>query len=134
MNELPEDLSRLVEKLDRAYVATASEGGVPHVAIERGLSVDQGDLVFDSWFCPKTAANLDENPSVVVALWDEEEGKGYQLEGRKSSLREVATLDGYPREVDREKYPQTEYRLMINVQEVYRFSPGPHSDRPKMGL
>ena len=131
MDELPDDLTGLVEKLDKAYVATASEEGVPHIAIEWGLSVDQGDLVFDSWFCPKTAANLEENTSVVVALWDAEEKEGYQLEGKKSNLRKVATLDGYPTEVDREKYPQTEYRLRISVEEIYRFSPGPHSDRPR---
>jgi len=131
MGELPDDLTRLVEKLDGAYVATASKEGTPHIAIEKGLSVDQGNLVFNSWFCPKTVANLEQNPLVVVALWDGEESEGYQLEGKKLNLREVATLDGYPREVDREKYPQTEYRLRISVQEVYRFSPGPHSDRPR---
>ncbi len=134
MAELPEELLRLVEELDWAYVATASEDGLPHLAVERGLTVDEDDLVFNSWFCPKTTKNLTENSDIVVVLWDEENEEGYQVEGEKKTLKKVATLDGYSSEVDQEKFPQTEYRLQLDVKSIYEFSPGPHSDKPTQDL
>ena len=106
MKELPTSFVNMVNKLENAYVATASDEGQPHIAVERGLSVDQGDLVFNSWFCPKTVENLRDNPLIVVSFWDKDKGKGYQLEGRKEELQEVAMLNGYPEGLNESQYPR----------------------------
>lgn len=121
------DLGR---KLGHLFLTTADNSGIPHLTVATKIGViPKGQLSVAGWFCPGTVANLENNPSIGVTVWDKERDVGYQLLGKRESLREIAILDGYDPKLERRPpSPQVERELVINVEKVLEFKQAPHSD------
>lgn len=130
--ETLEEVVTLGEAVGHVFVATASAGGVPHLASAGRLtSSGTEQVVVAEWFCPGTMANLQENDAIAVVAWDEETDRGHQLVGTVEQVRERSVIDGYVPEEGEETPPQVERQLVIHVDEVLHFSQGPHSDVPE---
>lgn len=121
------DLGR---KLGRVFLTTADNNGVPHLTVATKISVtSKGQLSVAGWFCPGTIANLENNPSIGVTVWDEKHDIGYQLLGKKEDMREIAILDGYDPKLEKKApLPQVEREVMINIEKILEFKQAPHSD------
>ncbi|HBG05819.1 MAG: pyridoxamine 5'-phosphate oxidase [Geobacteraceae bacterium GWC2_58_44] len=128
---ITEGIKLFAEKVGHAFVATADAKGHPHLAAGRGVSVSHPDLlVFEAWFCLTTLRNLQENPSIAVAIADPATGNGYQFTGRVEKAEDTALLDGYLPGVEPSGMPQVQWRLEVRVDSVMAFSADAHSDRP----
>jgi len=114
-------------------IGTANQEGIPHLAMEKGIRlVGEKTIYFETWFCKNTIENLQENPKVVVALWDQNTQKGYQLLGRMKSIEEGPILNGYipGEEAEQFSFPPQAYQITIDIEKVTQFLCGPHSDKP----
>src|SRR6266498_5771292 len=79
--KIPEFLQEFI-KGKPGWVATASTGGMPNIAIKGSLRVlDDEHLMFADLFSQKTRKNLEENPQVAVMVYDDQARKGYSLKG-----------------------------------------------------
>ena len=127
-----EEVEALAQAVGHVFVATAGEGGVPHLASAgRVRRAGGGRVTVAEWFCPGTMANLQGNRSVAVVVWDPQEDHGHQLVGRVEEVRERSVVDGYVPQPGETAPPQVERELVIEVDEVLHFSQGPHSDEPE---
>jgi len=53
--ETIENVLETAEDLKHVYVATADEGGLPHISAAGKLEItSEGDLAVSEWFCPAT--------------------------------------------------------------------------------
>jgi predicted pyridoxine 5'-phosphate oxidase superfamily flavin-nucleotide-binding protein len=128
---ISDKLKLFIETIDRAYVASADESGVPHLAAGTDPKIpDPRHLVFEAWFCPTTLRNVARNPRVTVAIVVPDSGAGYQLCGTVETMIDTAVLDGYAPGTEEPGLPQVQSRLVVRVDEVMEFSAGVHSDRP----
>src|SRR4030042_3851251 len=65
------------------WVATAARDGMPNVSIKGSLRVlDDEHLAFADINSLKTRKNLEENPKVVVMVYDSEARKAFMLKGK----------------------------------------------------
>ena len=127
---LTEEISRFIESIEHAFVASADESGRPHLAVGRDLHVVNGShLVFEAWFCHKTMENVAKNPYVSVTVAASAAGNGYQFSGVVEKTAETAILDGYA-PLEEPGMPQVQYRLVVKVDEIMEFSSGVHTDQP----
>ncbi len=127
----PESLAKLMQlagTVRHLLVATANEGGVPHLATAEHITLEDWDLVsITAWFCPQTAKNVQTNPAIAVVVWDRDRDLGFQLVGEVEQVVETTMPDGYiPGETV--VYSQIERKLMIRVRQILDFSQGSHSD------
>ncbi len=128
---ISEKMKHFFEGLDYAFVASASEKGLPHLGAGREIEIpDPHHVVFKSWCCHTTLANVRHNPRVAVTLIDPASGVGYQLAGHVVESRDTAILDGMAPGREVPGLPQIQSRFMVRIEEVMEFSPGPHSDSP----
>ena len=120
----------LAEEVGHVVVATADATGLPHLAAASKLSAgSDGQVTVAGWFCPGTAANVDQNRHISLVVWDPTADEGYQLVGRVEHMVEIGVLDGYAPEVEGERLlPQVERALVVRVDRTLRFTPAPHSD------
>ena len=118
----------LAQKLDHVYIATAGIEGMPHITAAATLEQAPDEhVLITEWFCPGTVANLNQNRSVAIAVWDFHCDVGYQLLGRVERIDDMAILDGYAPGIDtKHKYPQSEKQLLIKVEKVLDFTLAPH--------
>jgi len=125
-----ERAAEIAEKVGQLFVATADAKGQPHVAVASRLSAGtEGRVTVAGWFCPGTAANVQDNRQVSIVVWDAAADEGYQLIGRIEYIKEVGILDGYAPEVEgKRSLPQVERALVIRVERILRFTPAPHTD------
>ncbi len=120
----------LGKRLGRAFVLTADENGVPHMAAASRID-PSGDqhISISEWFCPGTLANLQINPHVSIVVWDPEEDVGFQMVGESEGWTEEAMMNGFTGDTPGESaFPQVERRVLVRVEKVIRFSHAPHSD------
>ncbi|WP_239027895.1 pyridoxamine 5'-phosphate oxidase family protein [Geomonas subterranea] len=130
VNMISEKIRDLAERAGHAFVATCDTGGHPHLAAGRGVALfEPNRLVFESWFCPTTMKNLQDNPHVSVVIADEA-GNGYQFVGKVEKSTDTALLNGYIPELEPAGLPQVQWRLEIRVEGVMAFTADAHSDRP----
>ena len=129
MPKLTSELNKLLRDTKRVHVATTDSNGIPHIAIEKSPEINDGTLEFNSWFCHRTVENLNENPKITISIWNEEQQEGFQIEGKRDELEEIAMLNGYQEKEEGSDYPQIEYRLTIEPQKIIDFAPGPHKDK-----
>lgn len=130
--EILEEAVAVGEAVGHVLLATASADGVPHLASAGKLTVaGQGQVVVAEWFCPGAMENLQQNKRVTIVAWDAEADRGHQLVGRVVERREGAVVDGFAEELREEGPPQVEQELVIRVDEILRFSQGPHTDEPE---
>jgi hypothetical protein len=128
---LVQEMRNLVDENRAVYVATANSEGVPHIAVEHGLTLlDEQHLVFRSWFCLRTIENLDQNPQLALAILDPVTQDGVQVLGEMERIERGATLNGFSLEGEKQwaGYPQSEHQLLIRITKIFRLSTGPHSD------
>jgi hypothetical protein len=120
----------LAEKVGHVFVATADPGGMPHVTTAGKLELaPEGRVIVTEWFCPGTVANLHANKYISVVVWAKDSDSGYQLLGRLDKIKDLGILDGYAPELEEEPpLPQVEKQLLIKVEKIIEFKPGPHSD------
>jgi hypothetical protein len=127
--KVPAMVFRLARANARMLLASAGTGGTPHLDGAGGLScLAAGRVGVRYWFCPRTLANLEENPRCSLVVWsaEEDDGEGYQLVGEVDAIQEGGVLDGYsPQEAP---LPQVEHFLTIRVDQVLDFRNTPHSD------
>ncbi|MDW7710573.1 MAG: pyridoxamine 5'-phosphate oxidase family protein [Deferrisomatales bacterium] len=109
-----------------AYLATADEGGVPHLAVGEVEGQASGGVLFRGWLCPRTLANLDANRRVALAVGLGPDG--VQLVGTVEEKSVDAVLDGYG--LASEDVPQVRYRLVVRPAEALRMTDRAHTDRP----
>lgn len=110
-----------------ALVATSTADGVPNVAPKGTLRViDPYTLVYAEIHPGKTTANIEQNPSVAVAVLDPVTMAWYQVKGyaeRDASgrlFRQVCDeVAGLP-----VRLPPPKAAVIIHVKEVYDLSPG----------
>jgi len=125
------ELLRFVEAAERAVVATADSTGHPHLALGSNIKTPDGNhLVFENWFCQTTLRNLEQNPSIAVAILAEGAEFGYQFNGRVVHGFDVAILDGYVPGAEPPGEPQTLTRLVVKVEEIMAFCAGIDTDQP----
>ena len=128
---IPAQVKSLIEAANLAVVATSDSKGRVHLATVKDMMVlDGGRVAFEEWFCNKTLSNLEDNLHVTVGVVDSNTGEGYQLLGQLVGADPEAMMDGFSKgeAVSPGKYPQTRYRLSIEVFSVIELSTGPHSD------
>lgn len=115
--------------LHHVFIGTADRQGLPHVASGGELSLDpDGRVHIVGWYCPTTAANLEDNRLVSLVLWDPEIDFGYQVFGEVEQIQEKASLNGYGID-EPANLPQVERELIVRVKQVCLFSHAPHTDR-----
>ncbi len=120
----------LAEKRQHVLVATSGKNGEPHVASAGGFDArPDGTIILTDWFCPRTVANLEHNPTVTIVVWNVAEDTGYQLIGDVVQMDDLNVMDGYVPEIEeRPAIPQVERALRIGVRTILEFSHCPHSD------
>ena len=128
--EMIEKVLEMAEHLKHVYVATADDGGLPHVSAAGKLEItSEGDLAVSEWFCPGTLSNAQVNPKVSLVVWRPDIDTGYQILGKIIEIRDLAILDGYSREPSGlSQIPQVERQLVIRAEKVIAFQHAPHSD------
>jgi hypothetical protein len=122
---------RLARTIGHVFVATADRAGMPHMAAARkiALASDEKRLTVEEWFCPGILANLQENSSIAIVVWDHTGDFGYQLLGETTEIEDMAVMNGYvPATKDEIALPQVERRLLVRVDKVIDFSCAPHTD------
>ncbi len=121
-------LKEFIEKSPFAFVASADQRSRPHLAAAEHLKVpDPHHIVFDSWVCPKTMENVIEVPRLALAVVDPISARGNQLECFVESAAEAAASS------DRDvtiAHQQIHARIVVRVEGILEFAPGPHSDHP----
>lgn len=126
---ISEKMKRFFESLDYAFVASASETGVPHLGAGREIEIPTpSHVVFKAWSCHTTLANVRHNPRVAVTLVDPASGVGYQLTGYVEESNDTAILDGLAPGREEPGMPQIQSRFVVRIEGIMEFSPGPHSD------
>ena len=120
----------LAEKIGHIFVATADKKGVPHVAAAGKLSSAKArQVAVEAWFCTGTVSNVHQNKHIALVVWDPANDVGYQILGKVEKIMELAVLDGYAPEVEKDSpLPQVERQLVVRVERVLSFTHAPHSD------
>jgi hypothetical protein len=128
--EMLERAAQLAKTVGYAFIATASSRKIPHIGMASDIGVDfQGRLEVTGWFCQFTEANLQENRSVTVVIWDPRNDEGYQVVGEMERVDEIERTNGFLREAGKESaVPQIERMLHIKVRNVLGFKKAPHLD------
>lgn len=121
----------LGKRLGQAFVLTADENGVPHLASASRLESAGGRRVsLSEWFCPGTLSNLQINPHISVVVWDSGADEGFQMVGESEGVTEEAVMDGFTGAGSKAShFPQVERTILVRVDRVIRFSQAPHSDQ-----
>jgi len=121
-------LKQFIESRSFAFVASADQRARPHLAAAEHLKVPDPDhIVFDSWVCPKTLENVIEVPRLALAVIDPASARGYQLECFVESAVETEANPSVRSTVPMQ---QVHANIVVRVEEILEFAPGPHSDHP----
>lgn len=125
-----EQAAAIAQKLGHIFVATADASGMPHIAAAAEMKhLPNNTVTVSAWFCPGTLANLEQNRSVSLTVWDEPSDSGFQILGRVENINEKAVMNGYRPEIEvSDPMPQVERTLVVAVSRVLVFSHAPHSD------
>ena len=123
---------RMAQTAGFVMIATAGEGGMPHITVAGRLELtdeEGADIAVTEWFCPGTVSNLQKNKQISIVVWTRKMETGYQLLGELEGVQDVGILDGYSAKLEGEHpMPQVEKRLLIKVEKILEFRLGPHSD------
>ncbi len=125
------EIKRFVEERGMAVVASAGNGGYPHLALGNSMKILDGKyLLFDNWFCQTTLQNVEQNHRVAVAVMAPDSAAGYQFIGDVVHGYDLALLDGYVPGTLPAGDLQALTRLVVRVEAVLAFCSGIHSDHP----
>ena len=63
------EVKRFAEGIALAMVASADASGKPHLALGSDIKVIDGQhLMLENWYCQTTLKNLEQNPSLAIAV------------------------------------------------------------------
>lgn len=129
--DILEKVMTFAENIDHYLIATVDQKGQPHIAAAGELALAGKDSVgITDWFCATTITNLRANPRVSVVIWDRVKDLGYQLLGEAEKVEDVAMMDGYSPQLDKNApLPQVEHRLIVRINMIFDFSLRGQSDR-----
>jgi hypothetical protein len=120
---------KMAEKVNYLFVSTSGEW--PHLGIAGKIDlISEERVAVSEWFCPGTMANLQSNPRISLVVWDVFSDAGYQLLGELEEIKELAQLDGYAPDVEK-NLPQSRTQLVIHIHRIMEFKRAPHSDAEK---
>jgi hypothetical protein len=124
------EISVFAQRVGHIFVATADKKGLAHISAAGKLTLNaKGLLSVSAWFCPGTVANLSENRSISLVVWDAKEDVGFQLLGKVKDIQDVGVLDGYAPAIEaKARLPQVERKLLVEVDKIIEFRYAPHSD------
>lgn len=123
----------LSQEMGHILVATADNGGLPHMAAAGPLLLlpAEKQVAFEAWSCPHTVSNLSTNRWMALVTWDSKADAGFQILGRVEDVEDMALLDGYaPQLGDEDSVPQAKKRFALRVDKIIRFHRVAHSDDP----
>jgi len=129
--KIPEFLQEFI-KGKPGWVATASTGRMPNIAIKGSLRVlDDEHLMFADLFSQKTRKNLEENPQVAVMVYDDQARKGYSLKG---TVELISQGPLYDQTLEMLKHvptplPTPKYVVKITVESIFDQSIGPEGGK-----
>jgi hypothetical protein len=128
--KMTEAVQSAVRDAEVAYIASADDQGEPHLAVSRQVRVvDAEHVAFTGWFCPKSVANIADNPRVSLAVWDAGRDHGYQLLGEVTASDIAAIQDGWNGPAEKGgPLPQEEHEFTFRVDAILEFTSGLHSD------
>jgi len=115
------------------FIATADRGGLPHIAAGGPLTLlpDKKQVAFETWFCPRTVANVSINRWMSLAIWNPSQDDGYQLLGWVEEVQDILLLDGFSPEMEKKgPVPPAKKRLTLRVDKVIGFHRSAHTDEP----
>jgi uncharacterized protein len=131
---ITDEITRFIEGISVAMVASADVSGNPHLALASGIKVLDGHhLVLEDWYCQTTLRNVDQNSRIAIAVMAQDSKIGYQFIGKVVHGYDVAILDGYVPEAEQPGELQALTRFVIRVEEILAFCSGIHTDRPLDG-
>ncbi|OGU00394.1 MAG: hypothetical protein A2X80_11375 [Geobacteraceae bacterium GWB2_52_12] len=127
---LTNDIKCFIEGIAFAMVASSDASGHPHLALGSGIkALDGQHLVIENWYCQTTVKNLDQNPSIAIAVMSKDSKIGYQFIGNVVSGYDIALLSGYAPKVEPPGEPQSLTRIVVKVEEILAFCSGIHTDQ-----
>jgi hypothetical protein len=120
----------LADKTKHVFIASVNGDGVPHIAASKMLSLDsKNNAVLTEWFCPGTMENLmGENSHLAIAVWDAKKDTGYQLIGREKKEEDMAYLNGYASDLEKDSVPQIQRKVTVQIEKILDFKLTPHTD------
>lgn len=131
---ITDEITRFIEGLPMAMVASADVSGNPHLALGSGIKVLDGHhLMLENWYCQTTLRNIDQNPRIAIAVMAWDSKIGYQFIGSVVHGCDIAILNGYTPAVEPTGEPQTLTRIVVKVEEILAFCSGIHIDHPLGG-
>jgi uncharacterized protein len=131
---ITDEITRFIEGISLAMVASADVSGNPHLALASGIKVLDGHhLVLEDWYCQTTLRNVDQNSNIAIAVMAQDSKIGYQFIGKVVHGYDVAILDGYVPEAEQSGELQALTRFVVRVEEILAFCSGIHTDRPLGG-
>jgi hypothetical protein len=129
--KLPEKVKELMSPDRVILVATSDLKGIPHMAAAKGIVfTEEGQVIFENWFCIQTLKNILENPRIALSMFEPLGERGVQLLGVVEQDVPTEMLDGCSvgEENQPSHIPQAKHRLQIRVENILELSTGPHSD------
>jgi predicted pyridoxine 5'-phosphate oxidase superfamily flavin-nucleotide-binding protein len=134
MVNLPDEVKDILGKAAPKYtlvLGTASRDGIPNAVPVRFAKIidDEHILIADNFFL-KTRKNLEENPCVTVAFWDQETRNGYQVKGTATIATSGSLYDEAVSWVHslRPKF-KTRAAVVVKTDEVYNLKAGPDAGK-----
>lgn len=123
--EIPEKIVDLVRSADSKALATDGPNGLNVVPVST-VFVEDGVVRLVNYFLDKTAENIQDNSSVSLVCWKDNEG--YQLKGECEYKTEPSVLEPV-KEWAAEEFPERTVSAILEItpQKVYKVAASPHS-------
>ena len=125
MAKLTEDMKALVSS-QQAFIATASPDGVPNIGPKASTHVlDDEHIVFYELTGGRTWENLQNNPSVAIAVVDRSKMQGYRFVGKAEFITEGELYEGAKKLAEMLKSPAPpKAAVKVKVEEIYNLGAG----------
>ena len=119
---ITDDVRSMIKEVRLGFFATASKDGVPNVSPKGSIRViDEQTLVFAEIMSSRTRANLRENPSIAVLVYDPAKRKGYQIKGKAELITGGELWDKVAPPLIKYGY-NPNYVVKITPEEIYPVS------------
>ncbi|AEH61387.1 pyridoxamine 5'-phosphate oxidase-related FMN-binding protein [Methanosalsum zhilinae DSM 4017] len=131
MVKMPDEVIQTLKKQNPVPVATASQNGIPNVALVGFLKVmnEETIMIADNFF-NKTETNLKENPEIAIVAYDGYTKKSYQIKGHteiKTSGPEYTAMVEWVNSVMPDMPKKA--AVIVHVDGVYNSQPGPDAGK-----
>jgi predicted pyridoxine 5'-phosphate oxidase superfamily flavin-nucleotide-binding protein len=133
MTRLTQDMKDVMEKTRGYAVATCTKDGLPNVVPIHFVKILSDDeVMLADIFMKKTFANIEENPSVAISVWDWDvkPRKGYQFKGTPRIETSGRIYDMAVEMVKAEKPDLTpKSAIVVKITDIFVTSPGPNAGK-----